>query len=327
MGSGTQTSQTVASSDPWKPAQGLLRQGMSDALRAYRQGYGSNVYTGSTVVPFSEQTSQAYGNLSRTAQRNMGNNGLQGNLQGIINRGGFSQEQAGAMNNMQRQLGQLGANGLSNAQDAAMRNYSDLANSEYDFNANPGAQGVLNKAIRDTSNAVNLNAASAGRYGSGTHEGVLGRTIGDLSSDFRYNDYNNWLGRRDAANAGMATLGQQGVQNRQGLSSSIFNAGQAGLGNMTQAYQGMQAPAQTLSGVGSAYEDLYGRQLQDKLRIFDAQNNAPWNQIGRLMQVGNMGGQYQTTNTTAQTPGPNPFLQTLGGVTTGVGLLGGLGIL
>jgi hypothetical protein len=175
---------------------------------------------------------------------------------------------------------------------------------------------------------VNLNAAAAGRYGSGVHEGVLAQKVGDLSNNFRYNDFNNWLNRRDAANQnivglsqtglgnqqalgqGISSLGQQGTNNIQSLAGSLFNAGQTGLGNMTAAYQGQQLPYQDLMKIGSMNEDLQNRELQDRIRVFDAQNNLPWTQLQRLTGVLAGGDPYKSTTTT--TPGQNPFLSTLG---------------
>lgn len=364
--SGTQQTQTQTGVKPYKNSVPLINMALNDAMRAYRQG--GQVDTTSHVVPMSNQTQQSYNGIMNVAnQQANGRNGITSQMQDIIGNGGFNDRQNGAMNNMSRQLNQLGANGLSGGQDRAMgvygrqlnrlgadgltgvqdrvmQNYGELANSNYNPNANPGAQGVLNSAIRDTRNAVNLNAAAAGRYGSGVHEGVLADKVGDLSSNFRYNDFNNWLGRRDSANSnmaslsqqglgntqglaqGMASLGQQGVQNRQGLSSGLFNAAQAGIGNMNTAYQSALQPFQSMAGVGAGYEDLARRTMDDRLRIFNETQNAPWQNIGNLLNVANLGGQYNATNSTTTAPGPNPFLQTLGGVTTGVGLLGSLGL-
>lgn len=327
MPGGTQQTTTNTTAKPYPGSVPLIDRGIKDAFRLYKNGIGNQVDTSSHVVPMSTYDTQAYGNLTDIANQNSGNKGLQGNLQAIINKGGFNNYQSGALGNLQRQLQGLGPNGLSNAQDDSLKNYRQLANSDYNFNSNPGAQGVLDASIRDATDAVNLNAAAAGRYGSGTHEGVLAQKIGDLSNNFRYNDFNNFLGRQDAANANMASLGQQGVQNRQGISSSLFNAGQAGLGNMTNAYTGMQAPEQTRLGVGQAYDQQYADMINDRSRIFAAQQNAPWNAIQNLIGVAGLNGQYKDTTGTTVAPGPNPFLQTLGGVATGAGLLGTLGLI
>lgn len=314
-GSSENKTTTQGTSQPYKQSQPLLNTILGDASRAYSQGIGSQPYTGSTVVPFSQQTMQAQKGIMQSANQNAnGANGLNANAQDIIKGGGFNNYQRGALNNMQGQLSQLGGNGLSNAQDDALSNYRTLANGNYNPNANPGSQGVLDAALRDQSNAVNLNAAAAGRYGSGVHEGVLAQKAGDLSNSFRYNDFNNWLGRKDAANAGMASLGQQGVQNRQGLSSSIFNAGQAGLGNMTSAYQAQQMPYQAMAGVGSQMEDLGTRSMNDRLRIWNETQNAPLKNFQNYLGIAGLNGQFNNTSQTTTSPGQNPFLTALGGV-------------
>lgn len=255
------TQQTQTTSQPWGPQQGLFKRAIRDANRLYSNP-GKPF---SMLVPHAKQSTQAFGNLTDMANDNSGDQGLQGNLQGIINNGGFNNEQRGALNNWQ-----------------------SLANSSYDFNANPGAQGVLDSILRDTRNAVNLNTAAAGRSNSGLHQGRLAQDIADTSSNFRMNDYNSWLGRRDAAN------------------SNLFNAAQAGLGNMTAAYGGMAAPQQTLLGVGGAYEDLDRRVKDERARL----QNLPWENIQKLLAVGSGAGSYGTS--TATSPGPNPFLQGLG---------------
>jgi hypothetical protein len=360
FGGGTQ--QTTSVSEPPAAFKPLLNQIGTDALKFYKDGSGSGIYTGSTVIPFSQQTTQGMNGVTNLANKNiMGQNGLDSNLQHIIRQGGFNDYQQGSLNSLQNMLGRLGPNGLTNSQDSvlgkfqntlgglgpngltnaqdnALQNYRQLANSDYSLNANPGAKGVLDASIRDATNAVNLNAAAAGRYGSGVHEGVLAQKIGDLSNNFRYNDYNNWLGRRDAANQNMAglseqglgniqnmgqginALAQQGVGNNQSLSGTLFNAGQSGLANMTNAYQGQQLPYNDLFKVGAMNEDLANREMQDKLRIWDAKNNQPWAQLQRLTGALAGGDPYKSTTTTA--PGPNPFLQTLGGLGFANTLLG-----
>lgn len=253
--------QTTNTSKPWGPQADLFRRAMRDATGLYKNP--NKPY--SMVVPFSKQSESGMRDIMSTARANDGTDGLSGNLQGIINNGGFNDQQLGALNN-----------------------WESLANSDYNFNANPGSQGVLDSILRDTRNNVNLNAASAGRYGSGLHQGRLAQDIGDTSSQFRMNDYNSWLGRKDAAN------------------SNMFNAAQAGQGNMLSAFQGLQAPAAAKIGVGQSREDFIRRQLDDRAR----RQNLPWENLQKLLAVGSGTGSYGTSTATA--PGPSPFLQGLG---------------
>lgn len=241
----------------------IYRTAANDAMKMYRQGIGTN--PGSMVVPYSKQSTGAFEDLMRTSRKNSDGRGLSGELQNIINGGGFNDQQQDALGNWQ-----------------------DTANSTYDFNANPGSQGVLDSILRDTKDAANLNAAAGGRYGSGLHQGRLSQDVGDVSSQFRMNDFNSWLGRKDSAN------------------SNLFNGAQAGLGNMQSAYQGLQAPAQTALGVGTAQEDLKRRTLDDRARVA----NEPWTHLQRLLAAGGGMGSYGTTTSTA--PGQNPWLTAIG---------------
>lgn len=368
MPGGTQTTKGTNVSMPYPGVRDLLDKGFKDALRAYKEGYGSNIYTGSLVVPYSDQTMQGMRGITGIANDNMGKGGLTGNLQDIINNGGFNNYQSNALDRMQGQFGRLGVNGLSRpqddvlnrfqqqmdnlggnglsrAQDTAMRNYRDIANTDWDINATPGFKRMLNRAENDARNSVNMSASAAGRYGGAVHQGEVAREVGDVADRMMGQNYYQHLNRQDAANNNMANLGQQGlgniqgfgqnisalgqqgIGNVQGLAGNIFNAGQAGLGNMTNAYTGMKAPYTDMMGVGSQMEDLYKRQMDDKLRIFNAQNEQPWQQLARLMSIANGGTPYATTNSTTTAPGPNPWLQGLGGIATLNGLLGtgGLG--
>lgn len=284
MSGGSKTQTTVQNTAPWSAAQPALQTGLKQAQNLFNADPTGqkSVYTGSTVVPWSQQTQQAMNAIQGTAQGNIGGAGLSGQYQDVINRGGFNDPQA-----------------------AALANTRALAGSTFDINANPAFQDVLRQAQESAGNAVNLSAGAAGRYGSGVHQGNLAREVGDLTSRMVGQEYNNWQNRRDAAN------------------SNLFNMGQQGLGNLGTAYQGLRQPAQDFMQIGAMNEDLATRQKNDELRIFNEQNNAPWNQLGRLNAIASGAGTMGGSQTQSQ-PGQNPFLTALGYGTTGLGLLGGL---
>jgi hypothetical protein len=73
--------------------------------------------------------------------------------------------------------------------------------------------------------------------------------------------------------------------------------------------------------VGAMNEDLATRQMNDKLRVFNEQQNKPWENLSRLNAIASGAGQLGGTQTTSQ-PGQNPFLTALGYGATGAGLLG-----
>jgi hypothetical protein len=188
---------------------------MGDALSLYKSGGLVKPNTMSTVVPFSQQTTQGMGSLGNLATANSNGQGLSGQYQDIINNGGYNSQQMDALHGIQQ-----------------------TANSTYDQNANPGFANVLKQAQDAASGAANGLAAAMGRYDSGTHQGVLEKSVGDVTGNLVNNDYQNWLGRRDSA--------QQ----------QLFNAGQQGQANLGAAYTGAQAPANTNLQLGQMNEDL-----------------------------------------------------------------------
>lgn len=280
--SGDNKTTTTATNAPYKAATPLLDKGMGDALKQYNSGGLVKPNTMSTVVPFSQQTTQGMNSLGGLANANSGGQGLSGQFQNIINNGGYNQEQQDALSGIRQ-----------------------TANSTYDMNANPGFANVLQQAQDAATGSVNGLAAGMGRYDSGTHQGVLGKTVGDVTGNLVSNDFNNWLGRRDSA--------QQ----------QLFNAGQQGQSNLGNAYQGAQAPANTQMQLGAMNEDLYGRTLNDQLRIANERQNAPLASIQALLAAANGAGSYGNQTSTAQGPS-NTFSNIAGGILGGGSLLGGL---
>lgn len=259
---GKNTTTTTTSQQPYKAAQPLYDKGMADALKQYNAGGLVKPNTMSTVVPFAQQTTQGMNALQGLANDNIGSNGLSGQLQGIINNGGYNADQ-----------------------QTALEGIRNTATGSFDINSDPGFQQVFDK----TQNAVNQNAAGLGRYASGTHEGVMTRELGDLGAR-QFQDFQN---RKDNA--------QQ----------QLFNAGQTGQGNLVSAFDAAQAPSNVLMGLGSMNEDLYGRTLNDQLRIANERQNAPLANIQALNAIAGGAGSFGTGTQSAQGPS-NTFSNALG---------------
>jgi hypothetical protein len=284
-GSKPQTTTTVANNAPWSEAQPALKTGLADAQNLYKSGVGSQAYTGSTVIPFAQQTTAGMNSIQNTANQNMNGMGLSGQYQNTINSGGFNAPQQTAVNNL-----------------------TQTATNPFDITADPAYMRMRGAVADDVQNRVNENASAYGRYGSGMHTNAMTKTLGDTLAGMDTQQLDRMQGRQDAA------------------TQNLFNAGQQGFGNLGQAYEGMKAPAQDQMGIGSMYEDLAGRLKNDELRIFQEQQQQPWNQLGRLNAIasgaGTMGG---TSSSTAQMPGQNKFATGLG-YATGIGsLLGSFG--
>ena len=160
---------------------------------------------------------------------------------------------------------------------------------------------VLNSALDKSTYGVNQNASAMGRYGSGSHQGVMQQEQGDLASKMIYGDYNNWLGRRDAAN------------------NNLFAQGQTGMDNLNPAYASMKQPAEDLMGVGSMYEDLMGRTMNDQLRITNEKQNLPLANIQALLAAAAGAGNYGQQTGTSQ--GPNSTFSNIAGAGLGLGSL------
>ncbi|MBW3099233.1 hypothetical protein [Pseudohoeflea coraliihabitans] len=420
MSGGTQTSTQTTSSEPWDPAQPILKTGLGDASNLYKSGIGGQSYTGSTVIPFAQQSTAAMGDIQNRASANMGGQGLSGQYQGIINNGGFNEPQQSAMAGLSGfsggagdvstgridQLGQSAMNnpamsgygqaagGGMNVDNSMQRglattgmgpsyseqNLNGVASGDFLNRQDPNFERALQSASDEVANQVNLGASAAGRYGSGTHQGNIAREVGNLQATARVNQYNqeranqmnanqmldsqrmaglgfglnaaNSASQLDQANVGTQMAGIGGMGNTyanqisQGLGAAgqsagiqgnnnaqrlaamqqQFNAGQAGQGNLASAYANSNLPSQDMMGVGSMYEDLAARLKNDELRIFDEQQNKPWEMLGRLNAIASGAGQMGRTSTgTAQQPGQNPFATALGYGATGLGLLGSFG--
>jgi len=273
---GNNTTTQTQTNEPYKAAKPLLDKGMGDALKMYNNGGLVKPNTMSTVVPYAQQTTAGMNSIQNTANDAMAPGGLNSQFQDIIGNGGFNAPQMDAVNNTR-----------------------SLANSSYDMNANPGFADVLRQAQEGSMYGSNANAAAMGRYGSGTHQGVQQRELGDLTGRMVYNDFNNWLGRRDSAN------------------QNLFSQGQTGMNNLNPAYASMKQPAEDLMGVGSMYEDLMGRTTNDQLRITNEKQNLPLANIQALLAAAAGAGNYGTQ--TGQSQGPNSTLSNIAG--------GGLGLL
>ena len=271
---------SVTNTDPPEWAEPGLKYVGSQALSAAKKGNLAQPLTMSTVVPFSQQTTQGMNSIMGNANEALSPGGYSDQFKGIIGSGGYNQEQQDALSGIR-----------------------STATSPFDINANPAFQQVLQRAQGDAANAVNSSVSGMGRYGSGAHQGVLSREIGDLTSRMVGDEYRNWQGRQDQA--------QQ----------QLFNAGQQGQGNMQNAFERVNDPAQAMMGVGGMFEDLYGRQLNDSLRIADETQNQERNNLRELAAL--LGGAGQFANTTQTSQGPsNTMSNIFGGLLGGASLLG-----
>ena len=188
--SGESKQTSTNTNTPYKAAQPLMDRAMGDGLNLYKSGGLVKPNTMNTVVPYAQQTTQAMGGLQGLGQANTGGQGMSGQLQSIINSGGYNDNQMTALNGIR-----------------------DTATGEFDINSNPAFAQVRQRAMDAAQNAANLNASGAGRYGSGTHTNAAATAVGNVAADMDLGEYRNWQGRQDAARTQLFNAGQQGQQN------------------------------------------------------------------------------------------------------------------
>lgn len=313
---GSNKTTTTTNNQPWSGAQPALSTALSGAQNLYNSGVGSQVYTGNTYTPWSQETQDSMKNLSNLGYDNTNGKGLSGQYQGIINNGGYNAAQQSALKGYQG----LAANGgLNQYQQSAIGNTRDLANSSW--SVSPELQKIIDQTNADANTNVSLANSAGGRYGSGSGNAAIADAVSKNTNSLLYNDLNNFQSRKDAANSSLFNMAQQGQSNLSGAYGNIANLGQTAFGNLGAAWQGAQAPATTLAQVGAGVEDQRTKALNDQLRIFSEQQNRPWENLSRLNAIASGAGQLGGTTTQSQ-PGQNPFLTALGYGATGAGLLG-----
>ena len=264
---GTQLGQAqgVQTSAPWQPAQPALTNILGDATAAYQSGVGSQPYTSSMVVPFSNQTTR-------------GMQGVMGAAFGAVPQ----------FNNAYQQVAGLAANhGFDPLQQQSVDRLQTIASGGM-MTGNPYIDQVIGNTSRDIQRSGMLNASGAGRYGSGGYQGATQRAVGDVSSQMRMQNYDTERGYMQSALGDVFNAGQQRIANIAALP-----------GQMQSAYQAKLDPYKSMMGIGGMYEDLASRQIADRKRIFDEQQAQPWAQMGKLQQIAQPIGGMGSTQTTA----------------------------
>lgn len=312
----TETQVQTTSNQPYKAAQPLYNKAMKDALGLYNKGELVNPSTMSTVVPFDQRTTQGMNALEAQANQNMGGAGLSGQMQSVIDSGGLTGTQQGALGT----FSDFATGGTDPS--FAQQNLSEIASGGLLSGGDPYFEDVLNRASEDARFAADRTAAGVGRYGSADHYGNVARNVGNIQMQARSDQYNRERAAQMAANQMLDQNRLADAGNMLQGASQMFNAGQTAFGNIPTAFQNMQAPAQALTGIGGAYEDLAARELNDELRLDQQERNKQLAGIQGLLGVASGAGGYGTSTATAQTPRQNNTWSNIGG-----GLLGGASLL
>ena len=139
---GGQSQTTTTSGEPWEASQAGLESVIASAQSLLESGVGSAVNTGSMVTPYSDQSMTGFGWTEAAA--NSANGYMNSSMDAL-------QQYAGG--------GQMGANNNAMIEQYASGDFLDGSN-------NPYFSGVVSNAQDAAQDAVNMQAASAGRYRS-----------------------------------------------------------------------------------------------------------------------------------------------------------------
>lgn len=146
------------------------------------------------------------------------------------------------------------------------------------LNANPYLDEALNAATDPVKQQINSQFSLGGRYGSGSHAGVLADKLGGLRAQAYADNYARE--RENMMDAGKFMPVGQG----------LFD-------------QSIMSRINAMGGVGSAIEGKAGEYLQDRMSRFDFAQNEPWNRVSRYASLINPGAGMGGTTTTTQPKG------------------------
>ncbi len=161
---------------------------------------------------------------------------------------------------------------------------------------NPYLQGALDQQM----NKVNSAMSGAGRYGSGMHDAAIAQAITPIL--------------------------QQDYMQRQGMAADIYGQGLQRAGQAAQLIPSLDqarfANASNLMGLGGQQQAYDQALLDQQLKLWNAQQARPWEQVARYNaiagQAGGLGGTQITTSPGATQP--STMQRVLGGGLAGAGL-------
>lgn len=264
-GGGSQTVQQNA--DPWSGAQPYIRQGLDALQQTFQHGTpgSGSVNIGGTQIDRGVTPPTYYPNSTVAS---------------------MSPWTTGALG-AQYQRGAYGSPVTNAAQGQA---WSTLNGDGFN---NPALTSAINYATAPVEAAVNSAFSSAGRYGSGSHENELARSIGDISSNMAYQNYNNERNRQMQTMAFAPSLAQ----------NDYFDINQAG-------------------AAGSALDAYNQAQINADVERFNYGQDADWRRIQDFLAT--VQGVAPTGSQSVSRTTPNAFSTALG---TGLGTAGILNML
>ena len=293
-GGGNQT--TTSRTEPYKPAEPYLQDILGEAQNIYRSGLGRSFFPGSTVVPFADQTRQALELQQAAALEQMAPSAMLGQAANTFGQfaGGPMSAYAGRMNTgLGMSQPGMSTQGLGSSyggltpqadylSDVRSGITSDVLGDVQSQFAGMGRTGTSPQAQQAVARGVTqayapiasqLASQERGREQTGL-ESQLNRLYGGGQSDLqrRQAAMESQFGRQFGASEADIARQQAGMESAFGR--SLTAAGQLpGIQNAMDMRR--RSAIGDLSGVGSAYEQLAQRQLQDQIARFQFGQQAP----------------------------------------------------
>lgn len=187
-----------------------------------------------------------------------------------------------------------GTEGIRAAQGLGLQQIQDAGK------PNPYLQAILDTQGRRIGDQVNSSMSGAGRYGSGAHTDVMTRALAESANPQLAADYTAGLQRAGQWSQLMPTLDQA-----------------------------QYAPAQSLMALGQYSTDRAQNELNDQIKLYNAQQSRAWEQLARYNAIiggaGGLGGSSVTTSTSPGVVQPSTLQRVLGGGLAGAGIGGSFG--
>ena len=350
MSSGGGTTQTSGEVIPYAPTEPYLEDILQQAENIYASDVGKSYFPSSTVVPFAPQTQQALNLTEAQAFDQMAGSNLYNQAAGT-----FGDASSGAMGtsyggpNLGMGMGssytgrtgyaggpaynalQPGADYLSDVRNTIASDVMGNVQSQFGgmgrTGGSPGAQQAVSRGFTQQYAPIAQSAAEAERQRAlGSFEADLNRYQQAQMSD---------IGRQQQARTGDITRQQQAGESQL---ARMTRASQADIARGQQAREsafgrrmtgasalpGMQSAMDQriaggisgLGGVGGAYEELAGRQMQDQMNRYNFQQQSPYARLAAYSQMVNpiAGMGYAGTN---YSPDASPLLSGLSGAALG----------
>ena len=335
----------VTTEKPYEPSEPYLKDIMSEAENIYQSDAGKSYFPGSTVVPFAPDTAAALDLQRARAYDLMGPSsiyntavgtatdaatGAMGTSYGGPNLGigigsSFMNRQSGGLDNAYNQLTPQ-ADYLSDVRSAISSDVMGDIQSQFGgmgrTGTSPAAQAAASRAFTQAYAPIAQSAAESERTRQlQSGERAIGRQFRADQSQIGREQQALEAQQRRLYGASQADIGRG-----QQATEAMFRRRMSGA-NMLPGLQGgmderINMGISGLGGVGAAYEDLAGRQIQDQIARFDYEQQSPFM---RLQQYASLINPIAGRGTSQYATGPsaNPLLSGLTGAYMGSQMFGG----